>query len=100
MSDTIEATQGACIDFQATWTDENGDVIDLTGRTLSVPDAYPAALSGAAHTILDAANGISQVAINTAIANALYDGRRNWIRLAISDGACLKVTPKLWINVQ
>lgn len=100
MSDTIEITAGSCIEGQATWKDDAGTPINLTARTLTITDAYPPALASATHTVVNAAAGVSEFSISTGVAASLYSGRRNWFRLAISDGTHQQVTPKIWIDVQ
>lgn len=50
----IEITRGECLRVQGTWTDEAGP-INLAGRTLSISEAYPAALTGGTVTVTDAA---------------------------------------------
>lgn len=56
----IEITRGECLRVQGTWTDEAGTPIDLTGRALSISEAYPAALTGGTVTATDAAAASGQ----------------------------------------
>lgn len=44
----IEVSRGECLRVQGTWTNDDGTPIDLTGRTLSIAEAYPRADDGSA----------------------------------------------------
>ena len=98
--ETIEVNRYECVSAEIRWTNEDGTPIDLTGRTLSVIEASPAALTQAVVTITDAANGEAELFIGREHARALGVGRVNWIRLAMSLGStCLDTTPTIWIQV-
>lgn len=46
MNNTLEATKGSCITFEALWQDEAGP-IDLSGNVLSIAEASPKLLQQA-----------------------------------------------------
>lgn len=95
----IEVNKGECVHVQGTWTDDAGP-IDLTGRTLSIVEAYPPALTGGTVTLTDAVAGEFEVRIDNPIAAQLRSGRVNWIRLAMTlPNGCPDTTPQIWITV-
>lgn len=99
MSDTIVITRLSCADFVLTWTDGDGDPIDLTGYEVVIAEASSAALKAAAVRIDDAAAGVCTIIIDPSIAQGLYLGRSNWFRAAIrAGGGCLLTTPAIWID--
>lgn len=99
MSDTIEISKGECVHTQGTWTDDTGP-IDLTGRTLSIVESYPPALTDGTVTVTDALAGEFEIHIDNPAAASLRSGRVNWIRLAMMlPGECPNTTPRIWIAV-
>ena len=97
---SIEVEQGEAVIAQMRWADKGG-AIDLTGRTLAITDAYPAALMDGTVEVTDAENGVATLTIPGALARAMGRGRTNWIRVAMSlSGGELDATPPIWIEVR
>lgn len=100
MSDAIEVTRGECLRAQGTWTDEDGAPIDLTGRTLSIAEAYPRALEAGTVTVTDAAAGEFEVFVPAETMAAAGRGRVNWLRLEMElPGGCPDTSERFWVEV-
>lgn len=100
MNNTLEATKGSCITFDALWQDEAGP-IDLSGNVLSIAEASPKLLQQAdIETAEDPTSGNTRVTINSVISAGLYYGRSNWLRIArtLPDG-CVETSPIIWIAI-
>ena len=96
----IEITRGECLRVQGTWTDEDGP-IDLTGRTLSISEAYPAALTGGTVTVTDAAAGEFEVFVDAETMAKAGMGRTNWLRIAMElPGGCPDTTERFWVEMK
>ena len=96
----IEITRGECLRVQGTWTDEAGP-IDLTGRSLSISEAYPAALTGGTVTVTDAAAGEFEVFVDAETMAKAGMGRTNWLRLAMElPGGCPDTTERFWVEMK
>ena len=96
----IEITRGECLRVQGTWTDEAGP-IDLTGRTLSISEAYPAALMAGTVTVTDAAAGEFEVFVDAETMAKAGMGRTNWLRIAMElPGGCPDTTERFWVEVK
>lgn len=95
----IEINKGECVHAEMTWEDEEGP-IDLTGRTLAIVEAYPAALTGGTVTATDAVAGKADIHIPAALTAQMGEGRVNWIRLGMQlPNGCMDTSNKLWITV-
>lgn len=100
MSDAIEINRGEGVRAEVRWTNEDGTPIDITGRELSISDAYPAALLSGTLTATEAQDGRAELVIPAALAPTLGGGRTNWVRLAMSlPGGERDTTPPIWIAV-
>ena len=100
MSNAIEISKGECLRVQGTWTDETGTPIDLTGRTLSISEAYPAALTGGTVTVTDAAAGEFEVFVDAETMAKAGMGRTNWLRIAMElPGGCPDTSERFWVEV-
>ena len=96
----IEITRGECLRVQGTWTDEAGP-IDLTGRSLSISEAYPAALTGGTVTVTDAAAGEFEVFVDAETMAKAGMGRTNWLRIAMElPGGCPDTTERFWVEMK
>jgi len=96
----IEITRGECLRVQGTWTDEAGP-IDLTGRTLSISEAYPPALTGGTVTVTDAAAGEFEVFVDAETMAKAGMGRTNWLRIAMQlPDSCPDTTERFWVEVK
>lgn len=97
MSSSIVINRGECLDIDLLWTDENGDPIDITGRTFAVVDAHPEFT--AAFTTTDATGGA--VSMHADDTSNLRLGRVNSFRISMSlPDSCLDTTPPIWITVE
>lgn len=97
----IEITRGECLRVQGTWTDEDGTPIDLAGRTLSISEAYPAALTGGTVTVTDAAAGEFEVFVSAETMSKAGMGRTNWLRIAMElPGGCPDTSERFWVEVK
>ena len=97
----IEISKGECLRVQGTWTDETGTPIDLTGRTLSISEAYPPALAGGTVTVTDAAAGEFEVFIDAETMGKAGMGRVNWLRLEMTlPGGCPDTSERFWVEVK
>ena len=97
----IETNKGDCLNMTVTWRDSEGVPTDLTDKTVEILDAQPPTLADADIVIEDAAAGRIKIVADTAIADTLNLGMRNWFRLALkSPDGCSDVTPRIWIDVQ
>lgn len=100
MSDAIEINRGEGVRAEVRWTNEDGTPIDLTGRTLSIIEAYPASLADGTLEATDAVDGRAELVIPAALAPTMGGGRSNWVRLAMSlPGGEIDTTPPIWIAV-
>ena len=100
MSEAIEINRGEGVRAEVRWTNEDGTPIDITGRELTISDAYPTALTGGTLTATDATDGRAELVIPAALAPTLGGGRTNWVRLAMSlPGGEPDTTPPIWIAV-
>lgn len=100
MSDTLQATKGSCISFEALWQDEAGP-INLFGSTVSIVEAAPPILATAQIRIEgDPVDGRTVVEIDETIAPKLQYGRFNRMRIArtLTDG-CVETSPTIWIEI-
>ena len=96
----IEITRCECLRVQGTWTDEDGP-INLAGRTLSISEAYPAALTGGTVTVTDAAAGEFEVFVDAETMAKAGMGRTNWLRIAMElPGGCPDTTERFWVEVK
>lgn len=90
-----------CLRATCTWTDENGDALDLTGKTITLVDYSPAGLADATVTITDAVNGVFEIEASQAIVDALPAGLLSYFRLSLNTpGGCADSTPRIGINVE
>ena len=90
-----------CLSASCTWTDENGDPVDLTGKTITVVDYSPAVLGDMAATVTDAANGVFTLKLDEDDAAQLPSGMNSWFRLSLNTpGGCDDSTPRIGINVE
>lgn len=98
--EAIEINHGEGVRAELRYTDEGG-AIDLTGRTLSIVEAFPAALTQGEVALVDAAQGVAELRIPAAVAAAMGGGARsNWVRLGMSlPGGEVDTTPPIWISV-
>ena len=100
MSNAIEISKGECLREQGTWTDEAGP-IDLTGRTLSISEAYPPALAGGTVTVTDAAAGEFEVFVDAETMAKAGMGRTNWLRIAMRlPGGCPDTSERFWVEMK
>lgn len=99
MEPVIHVNQGECVHEQFSWFDAGGP-INLTGREVSIVDAYPRALMAGTFTVVDAVNGKANLYIPAAVAASMGKGRVNWIRVGHSlPNGCPDTTPRTWIEV-
>lgn len=97
----ITVNRFECLKAQCTWTDENGDPIDLTGKTITLVDYSPAELVGVTVDITDAANGVFEIEASQAIVDGLQIGLLSYFRLSLNTpGGCPDSTPRIGINVE
>lgn len=103
MTDAIPVSRGECLDEQGAWTDQDGTPIDLTGETITIFGAKPAALNGGTVTVLAGTGGLFTIHVDADLMALAPLGRLSYFRLALSQAAtpdCPKTTPPIWINVQ
>ena len=98
-----QATQinyGETINTTFSFTDGNGDPIDLTGATITCSESYPATLASDLDiTISDAAGGIVTVYLADED-NDLLPGRVSWFRIrAEFSETSDDVTPRIWVQI-
>ena len=96
----VEISKGECLRVQGTWTDETGTPIDLTGRTMSISEAYPPALAGGTVTVTDAAAGEFEVFVDAETMAKSGMGRTNWLRIAMElPGGCPDTSERFWVEM-
>lgn len=97
----IQINRYECLEAQMTWTDDDGQPLDLTGKTISIIDASPRSLKQGTVTVTDALAGISELFIGRDLSATMGLGRSNWIRLCIGEdgNSCIDTTPQIWIEV-
>lgn len=97
----IEITRGECLRVQGTWTNEDGSPIDLTGRVLSISEAYPPALMAGTVTVTDAEQGKFELFVDAETMTKAGMGRTNWLRLAMElPGGCPDTSERFWVEVK
>lgn len=97
----IEITRGECLRVQGTWTNEDGSPIDLTGRTLSISEAYPGDLMAGTVTVTDAAAGEFEIFVSAETMTKAGMGRTNWLRIAMElPGGCPDTSERFWVEVK
>ena len=95
----VEISKGECLRVQGTWTDETGP-IDLTGRTLSISEAYPVALMAGIVTVTDAAAGEFEILVSAETMAKAGMGRTNWLRIAMElPGGCPDTSERFWVEM-
>lgn len=98
---SIEVNKGECLRAEITWSNDDGTPIDITGRTLSIVEAYPTALAGGTVTATDAVAGKAELFITAEIMADAGSGRVNWLRLGMQlPGGCMDTTPRIGVEVQ
>ena len=96
----VEISKGECLRVQGTWTDETGTPIDLTGRTMSISEAYPPALMTGSVTVTDAAAGEFEVFVDAGTMAKAGMGRTNWLRIAMAlPRGCPDTSERFWVEV-
>lgn len=97
----IEIARGECLRVQGTWTNEDGSPIDLTGRTLSISEAYPRALESGTVTVTDGAAGEFEIFVDAETMAKAGMGRTNWLRIAMElPGGCPDTSERFWVEVK
>lgn len=81
------------------WTDEDGNPLDLTGRSIEIIEAVPEVLYTATVTVTNAATGDASVSFGTGISQQL--GRTSYMRFALTGvGTCIDTSPRLYVEVR
>lgn len=98
---TAEVTFGSCIDFDMTYTDEDGAVEDITSDTLTVTDYWPAVLANAVITKPDPTNGVAHFHLEDNYAATLNLGKANRLRISrVTNAGHTDNTEIIWIDVR
>lgn len=98
MSDVIKVNRFECLARQIEWNDQGGP-IDFTGRTLSIVEAYPAALKEGTLTATETPGRARLFIAGEHMAKA-GAGRVNWLRLGHGfPGGCMDTTPRIYVEV-
>lgn len=92
---------GETIDLQFTYTDDNGDPVDLSTATVQVFSSTPSVIKDEATvTVTDAANGVVRLLLDRDSALSLRRGRNNKFRMqAIFSADSDDVTPDIYLQV-
>ena len=101
MKAKIKITRGESLDVEGVWTNlDDGSPVDMSGRTMRIVEAQPAALTNGTVTITDVAEGKFDVYIPASVMAKAGMGDANWIRLGLDlrDG-CPNTTTRIWIEI-
>lgn len=91
----IQLAKYQCIDHEMTF-----EGVDLTGAVFVIRECFPAAISQAQFTLLDAPAGKARMYLPPAQSAEMKEGGKNFFRLeAVLPGGGNIVTPAIRINV-
>lgn len=100
VENVIEVTKGSCIDFDMTYTDENGTAENITSDTFTVIDYWPDILANAVITKPDPTNGVAHLHLEDNFAASLNMGSANRFRVSrVTAAGHTDNTEIIWINV-